>query len=679
MRVGKRLLAGLVGAVAVVLVLVGPAGALAATSPLTVGTGSGLTGVSVGVEANGTAVVSWADQSVPTANAVRWCVVAPGAGGCTGGGVLAPAGGPAPQVSVYRTQVVVDGQTVAILADIATGSVEYESVQEWQSTNGGQTFTAVNSGGAVASGNTSPDTRLTNAIVLPGGNSLGAGFVTPVKEPTFHAFSLTSATLCGRAAGKCADGFATLGSEANVDRVSNPPANFATDGNGVLGVFRTNAATGNLGCSGANPFGMAYVYGTGLQSPSNNYNLSPGVPASAWRTPTTLADCDVDYLAAGGGPSGFGVLEDNLVNGTTQYHRFDSATQSFDLAPTLVSNGKEQQPSVSQDGAGGVYATYLNGGIGGPVALSYSADGGLTWAGPATIAADPLGSVAGLTSAVDAVGQGWAAWSENGSVFLQPFSAADVGAPPVPAPTPPATTAASTTLTTSQKAGDKSGASITVPAGTTGETDTATLSGANAAHAGGTVTYALFSLPICAGTSLIAQSSAPVSGGAVPASAPITTALAPGKYYWQASYGGDSANASSTSACGSEVLTVADPNAIAPTATSDGTDLTVGLSCANVPCAVDVGLTTPEAGAATASVAKKAKPKTISLGKGKFKIKKKGVRKLTVKLSARGRKFLTGKSKAKIGIAVTEKIGGHAFVTKRDVSVKVSRPRRASR
>jgi hypothetical protein len=45
-----------------------------------------------------------------------------------------------------------------------------------------------------------------------------------------------------------------------------------------------------------------------------------------------------------------------------------------------------------------------------------------------------------------------------------------------------------------------------------------------------------------------------VSAGAVPASSPET--LAPGTYYWQASYGGEGANEPSASTCGAEVETV---------------------------------------------------------------------------------------------------------------------------
>jgi hypothetical protein len=674
----RRLLAGFV--VVVALGLVGPAGALAVSgSPVAIGTGSSLTGESVAVDANGNAIIAWADQSAPTANVVRWCVLAPGATGCSAGGSLKPGGPPSPQFSVFGTQVLVEGSKLVILADVQVGNVEYESVQQWQSTDGGRTFTATNGGGAIATGNTSPDTRMAGAVTLPGGENVGVGFVTPVAEPSFHAYRLAGATLCGRGSPQnCAGGVATLGKESNPDVVGNPPADFAADGDGVLGVFRTNASSGNLGCAGATPFGMAYVFGTGLQSNSNSYNLSPGVPSTAWRVPVTKADCDVDYIAVGGGPSGFGVLEDNQVTGQTQYHRFDTATAGFDTAPNIVSSVGEQQPSVSQDGAGGVYATYLSHGIGGPISLSYSADGGTTWAGPATLSADPLAAVAGLDSSVDAGGQGWAVWSENGSVFAQPFVAADagstsppsVGTAPIPAPGTPAI--APTTLKTSQKGGGQSGASITVPAGTSGETDQAAIAGANAAHATGTVAYRLYSAPTCASASQVAADVVTTAGAVAPASQPVSVTLAPGRYYWQATYLGDTSNAASASSCGGEVLTIADPNEIAPAATSDGKTLTFGVACAAVPCSIDATATTAEAGAMARSTGTH-KPKPVKLGTGKFKIKKKGTRKLTLKLSAQGRRYFKGKRKAKVSLAVTEKVKGHTIVTRRAVSVKLLR------
>src|SRR5207253_1326177 len=95
-----------------------------------------------------------------------------------------------------------------------------------------------------------------------------------------------------------------------------------------------------------------------------------------------------------------------------------------------------------------------------------------------------------------------------------------------------------TTTTTTLSGGGQSGAEITVPEGTA-VTDQATLSGENAATATGTITYKVFSDNKC--TTEVASAGAPgVTAGVVPASNPET--LAPGTYYWQASYSGDKAN-----------------------------------------------------------------------------------------------------------------------------------------
>jgi hypothetical protein len=108
-------------------------------------------------------------------------------------------------------------------------------------------------------------------------------------------------------------------------------------------------------------------------------------------------------------------------------------------------------------------------------------------------------------------------------------------------------------LTTSLSGGGHTGTSITVPAGTA-VTDTATLSGAVAGGATGTVTYNVYSNSTC--TTLVqAAGKEVVSGGKVPNSAAVTLTTA-GIYYWTASYSGDASDQPSASACGSEKLTV---------------------------------------------------------------------------------------------------------------------------
>ena len=110
-----------------------------------------------------------------------------------------------------------------------------------------------------------------------------------------------------------------------------------------------------------------------------------------------------------------------------------------------------------------------------------------------------------------------------------------------------------TTVTTSLSAGAQSGASVTVPPNTQ-VTDSATLSGTNAAAATGTVTYTVYSDPNCDG-SVAGGGTKAVTAGSVPSSDPVSLAN-PGTYYWQAAYSGDGLNNSSSSTCGDETETV---------------------------------------------------------------------------------------------------------------------------
>ncbi len=128
---------------------------------------------------------------------------------------------------------------------------------------------------------------------------------------------------------------------------------------------------------------------------------------------------------------------------------------------------------------------------------------------------------------------------------------------------------APTATSTSLSGGGQSGASISVPE-STAVSDTATLSGANASTATGTVTYSVYSDSGCTTAVSTGTAQSITTPGTLPASSAVTLST-PGTYYWQASYSGDSANAASMSACGSEVETVT-----SPTATTTSTSLSGG-------------------------------------------------------------------------------------------------------
>ncbi len=84
----------------------------------------------------------------------------------------------------------------------------------------------------------------------------------------------------------------------------------------------------------------------------------------------------------------------------------------------------------------------------------------------------------------------------------------------------------------------------------TSVTDSATLSGPGVSSAGGTVTYTVYSEP-WRQTVAADGGTFPVTNGSVPNSNPVTL-TAPGMYFWQATYSGDTLNAPSNSSWGSE-------------------------------------------------------------------------------------------------------------------------------
>ncbi|MFZ2112915.1 MAG: hypothetical protein WAU77_04190 [Solirubrobacteraceae bacterium] len=666
----------IIGALTVAVMLVSVSSALAVSGiPINVGTPFESEPPAVAVDAAGDAIVAWANtKDLPpnNTNVLQYCVLPVGATGCVHSNTLVPAAG---GEHIDRVQVLVDGSTIVLLADVygthGSKASDYEPEQEWQSTDGGATFSIVDGGLSVASGILSAGTKPLSAVILPGTNVLGYGWDTAGSSPpTFSAFPLSSPPECS--AETCPAGFASLEPNTNPDQIGNDEGQFASQegpNSGVMGVFKTDFTNGPLGCSSSEtvPFGTAYAFASGPQSSSNNYNISPGEPNSAWKVPVTQADCNVDYFALAGGPSGFGVLEDSELAKSIVYHRFDQATETFDTPfTTIAANAFEESSAISQDGLGGIYATFLLGGPGGQIALAYSSNGGASWTGPATLNPNADEGAEELTSSVNASGQGWATWMDNGSIYAQPFIAADAISPVVVAPP------AADTLTTSQTSGTTTGASIMVAAGTVGETDRATLSGANAAIATGTVTYGLFSNPTCTASSKVfSGGTVGVTTGVAASSAAVTTALAQGTYYWQATYSGDAHNVASTSACGSEVLTVVPATLLEGKGTSTGASVTITITCASTPCTVTITITIAESsGKAAAARKKKAKrPKIVTLATGKFTITTPGAHKLTLHLTKDGKRLFArdhGRLKAKVLVA--EKTAGGLETTTRTVS-----------
>jgi hypothetical protein len=118
-------------------------------------------------------------------------------------------------------------------------------------------------------------------------------------------------------------------------------------------------------------------------------------------------------------------------------------------------------------------------------------------------------------------------------------------------------------LTLQGEGGTPSGANIVVPA-KTAVSAAASLEGTNAGTARGSITYRLYSDSSCTWEVAWAGPKPVRQGLGSPA-----LKLAPGTYYWQAAYSGDSKNAPSVSACGAVAETVeGDPPASVSPCTS---------------------------------------------------------------------------------------------------------------
>ena len=157
------------------------------------------------------------------------------------------------------------------------------------------------------------DTRAAEPVIVPGTNVLGYAWVTAAGPPTFAAFPLNSPATCSVQAGQHCP-FATLQPEGSEHILSNFHGFFAAQSGPRPGCSACMKRSASPGCA-SGTFDSAFVYGGGEQTANNNYNISPGAANSAWKVGLSPADCEVEYLAVGGGPSGFGVLEHNVANG----------------------------------------------------------------------------------------------------------------------------------------------------------------------------------------------------------------------------------------------------------------------------------------------------------------------------------------------------------------------------
>jgi hypothetical protein len=89
---------------------------------------------------------------------------------------------------------------------------------------------------------------------------------------------------------------------------------------------------------------------------------------------------------------------------------------------TIATDVVGAEGTISQDSAGGIFATWLDDTVG--VELAYSSDGGASWGKPRILfsnAGNPA-AIGLLASAVGASGKGWAVYSVGEREYVQRFS-----------------------------------------------------------------------------------------------------------------------------------------------------------------------------------------------------------------------------------------------------------------
>ena len=384
--------------------------AWAVSKPIAIGTNTtGLPSVpAVTVDSTGTLYAVWDDQ--PADTHLTFCKVPVGATGCAPVQLAVP--DPARAQFFDPPSVLVAGTVVRIFEEVDGAPDQHrDGFDEWISTDGGATFSMFpNSLSWTGVGDTAGAGPM--PVVPLFGDSVGIGEISAVSNPLFQANSLTSPT--DYSAATLPTPFATLPASYTVGNLGGEFASQLTGTTGVLGVFEL-LETGP--CPSTS--GLVFSWAT-VNASTTNAALNA---SSAW-SPLAAVQCNAEYPAVRGGQSGLGVLypDDTNLAGVTQYRKF-TAPGTFSSSVT-VAGGTALQPSLSQDGAGGIYATWLTNGTG--LRLAWSGDGGLGWDGDNTLFKETTSvSLDSVASAVDASGQGWAVYASNGTEYAQPFTAAD--------------------------------------------------------------------------------------------------------------------------------------------------------------------------------------------------------------------------------------------------------------
>jgi hypothetical protein len=637
--------------------------------------------------------IAWTDPQTTPNGGVDLCVLLKNTSACEGGGpvVLAvtttenPAIQGSNTISLGGITVLPNGDVVVIGTPVSTGSVAWESPGDGSAfltsgqglQNGGGFISPVSlfytTGNVVALSNT--DVGLLDDY----GDSFSDSPFAGPEYPATLPHSNTNPPPAGQTSSLYPrKAQSTTGPEVAAESL---PAPAAAGTDIVVGVGDNFAGpnTQLSDCINGDATGTGYGVDVGMVGASSaagflNAQDSNGDSIPAYSGLACNAENPV-VASPEGGTQGIGVLEnegDGLDNAGTSYtlayRAFTvntAATGGSFGGAALVANltAAASDIDVVDDTADGVYALFAgNGGL----YVNYSSDGGAVFGPPVRIPEPTTGELSDPIISAIGGGEFLLAYDSNlgpgAQTFIEAFSYQALEQAP-------------TAISTIQKSGKTQGADISIPAGTVGESDTATITGANASGATGTVDFALYNNSSCTGTPVFAGAAAAV-GGAASIADNSSTALVLGKYYWKAAYTGNTTNAASASTCGSELLTVAPATTLPATTTTlpatgttNGSTVSFTVSC-SAACTVTLTIELPAAGGTARASLKKRKP--VVIAKGKFSLKKRGTKKLKLKLTSAGKKLVKkDHGKLKTTLFASDKTTHKTFKSSKTFRIKI--------